>query len=199
MSGTDEQLSAFLDDELESAESELFVRRLGRDDALRATALRYSVIRDVIRDDLTAGDPRDLVAKLATETGPAAAPAEPVAAPGRRWLRPVAGAAVAATVAVVAVLSLQQPTGLDGEATAVTVPEPVASGSGSYLDDLSRLAGSTPDRLSEYYLNHAEHARVLGGQNQRMRLVTNPLNEAAVPGGDEEPAAEDAAEPTPAQ
>ena len=40
---------------------------------------------------------------------------------------------------------------------------------------------------------------MLGGQNQRMRLVTNPLNEAAVPGGDEEPAAEDAAEPTPAQ
>ena len=66
-------------------------------------------------------------------------------------------------------------------------------------DNLSRLAGSTPDRLSEYYLNHAEYAPVLGGQNQRMRVVTRPLDEAEEPGGDETPAADAAPEPTPAQ
>ena len=203
MSGTDEQLSAFLDDELETVESELFVRRLGRDGALRATALRYSVIRDIIRDDLAAGDPRDLIARVAAETDGAAAPSGPSSAPRRRWLRPVAGAAVAATVAAVAVLSLQQPTGVSLESAAVTVPEPVptaSSGPGATAPvEITRRAGSTPDRLSEYYLNHAEVAPLLGGQNQRVRLVTTPGEAAEEPGGDTDPAAEDAAEPTPAQ
>jgi sigma-E factor negative regulatory protein RseA len=200
VSGSDEQLSAFLDDELDTVESELFVRRLGRDEALRATSMRYSVIRDVIRDDLAAGDPRDLVARVAAETGPVAAPAERAPASGRSWLRPVAGAAVAATVAMAAVLSLQQPTGEDLDATAVTVPEPALAGGGiAGFVEGARRAGSTPDRLSEYYLNHAEYAPMFGGQNQRVRLVTTPGEAAEETGGDGEPAADEAAEPTPAQ
>ena len=203
MSGTDEQLSAFLDDELETVESELFVRRLGRDEALRATAMRYSVIRDAIRDDLAAGDPRDLVARVAAGTDGAAAPSGPSSVPRRRWLRPVAGAAVAATVAVVAVLSLQQPTGVSLESAAITVPEPVQTASSrpgaAAPMEITRRASSTPDRLSEYYLNHAEVAPLLGGQNQRVRLVTTPGEAMEDSGGDAEPAAEDAAEPTPAQ
>ncbi|KPK59154.1 MAG: hypothetical protein AMJ59_12390 [Gammaproteobacteria bacterium SG8_31] len=55
---TREQLSAFLDDELEEREADLLVRRLSTEADLRGAAVRYAVMGDVIRGDLLDGDPR---------------------------------------------------------------------------------------------------------------------------------------------
>ena len=172
MSANGEQLSAFLDDELDSVESDLFVRRLGKDGELRETAMRYSLIGDALRDEVLSQDPRAIAGAVAAEGGThsAAVPANSTA----RWLRPVAGAAVAATVAVVAVLSLQPAAVVDIDSAAVTVPEAAAFVGRAAPAAISRRAGTAPDRLSEYYLTHSEYATMLGGQGQLVRIVTTP-------------------------
>jgi len=183
VSGTGEQLSAFLDDELGAGEGELFVRRLARDETMKETALRYAVIGDSIRGDLRQGDPRALLAVLSTiltDPSPVAATEPPVSR--RRWLRPVAGAAVAATVAVVAILSLQGPGRDTFEGTAITVPvgasPSIASPVAPVPPAISRASSVPPDRLSEYYLNHADYASLLQGPGQLVRIVTRPPQSA---------------------
>ena len=172
MSANGEQLSAFLDDELDSVESDLFLRRLGKDGELRETALRYSLIGDALRDEVLTRDPRAIARAVAAEGG--AHPEARPAAPGSRWLRPVAGAVVAASVAVVAVMSLQPTAVEDIGSAAVTVPEAAAIIGSPAPAVISRRAGTAPDRLSEYYLNHSEYATLLGGQGQLARIVTTP-------------------------
>lgn len=179
MSDTGGQLSAFLDDETSAEESQLLLRRLARDESLRRAAERYLLIGQSVRGELGPSDPRRLrralAACLADEAAGSAAGSAPAAA--RRWLRPVAGAAVAATVAVVAILSLQRsPVDVPGEA-AVTVPvaaSSVVSPVAVVPPSISRRASTAPDRLSEYYLNHAEYGRVLRGRGQLVRIVTRP-------------------------
>ena len=174
----EEQLSAFVDDELDAAEADLFIRQLAGDAELRETAMRYSLAGDVIRGEMADGDPRELAGRVsravAEESGPAVREN-----PGRRtgWTRPLAGAAVAATVAVVAILSLSSGTGPGApDTTVVTVPDgDPASAPGAYVvpATISRRAGS-PDRLSRYYLNHSQYATMLGGQGTLVRIVRNP-------------------------
>ena len=55
------QLSAFVDDELTPEESELFVRRLCRDDGLRRTASCYGIIGDAIRGETAVTAPAGFV------------------------------------------------------------------------------------------------------------------------------------------
>lgn len=204
MGETREQLSAFLDDELNDGETELFVRRLTRDETLRRRALRYAVIGDAMRGDLCQADPRGLPDRLCTaladETVPGVGPAA-----GRRgrWLRPVAGAAVAATVAVAAVLSLRGPVSDVAEETAVTVPvaSSLAGPGGSVAavpQAISRRASTVPDRLSEYYLSHADYATLFRGQGQLVRIVTRPapVAEGETDRGETADAEEDADQPT---
>jgi sigma-E factor negative regulatory protein RseA len=107
-----EQLSAFLDGELPEAETTLLLKRLERDDELRGTLSRYSLIGAVMR---TAGDvpaARHVASRVSAAL--ALEPALGAAARGSRWLRPVGGLAVAATVALAAVLLLPQSPGQPG-------------------------------------------------------------------------------------
>jgi len=96
-----EQISAFLDGELPSAESELLMRRLLRDTQLRDSFGRYALIGEAMRGSRHVSLSRDFTGavNIAIDGGPAG-PAPLVAAaaaPGRRWWRPMAGAAVAAS------------------------------------------------------------------------------------------------------
>jgi sigma-E factor negative regulatory protein RseA len=104
-----EQVSAFLDGELPNSETELLLKRLTRDLELRESFGRYALIGEAIR-----GPGRGVLTRgfsgrvnLAIDGEPAAAngPNAPDRAP--RWWRPLAGVAVAAGVAVVAVGALQ--------------------------------------------------------------------------------------------
>ena len=174
----EEQLSAFIDDELDPGQSELLVRQLAGDAGLRRTAMRYSLAGDVMRGELADGDPRELADRVSRAVGEESSVS--AAPPGGRptgWTRPLAGAAVAATVAVVAILSLSPGAGPDQPGTAaVTVPEPdPVAAPGSYVvpATISRRAGS-PDRLSLYYLNHSQYATMLGGQGTLVRIVRTP-------------------------
>ncbi len=105
-----EQVSAFLDGELPNSETELVLKRLTRDGELRESFGRYALIGEAVR-----GGTLSLMTKGFAARVNLAIDGEPIPAGGHapqiraaRWWRPFAGAAVAAGVAAVAVVALQQ-------------------------------------------------------------------------------------------
>jgi negative regulator of sigma E activity len=123
----DSQLSAMFDDELPTAECELLARRLSRDEALKARWGRYAVVGAVIRAERGVR----LNAPLAGRVN-AAISAEPALEaasgtvlprrPGMRWWQPVAGGALAASVAAASLLWLRAQAPVAPLTAAVMVP-----------------------------------------------------------------------------
>jgi sigma-E factor negative regulatory protein RseA len=103
-----EQISAFLDGELPNSESELLLKRLTRDAELRESFGRYALIGEALRGSGRVPLTRGFALRLnrAIDGERAAAGVQAVHASRPRWWRPVAGAAVAAGVAAVAVLEI---------------------------------------------------------------------------------------------
>ena len=118
-----EQISAFLDGELPDSETDLLLRRLTRDQELRDSFGRFSLIGEALRGsshvNLTKGFAnrvnRVLDGVPVHVAGPARQPRTP------HWWRPFAGAAMAAGVAAVAVVALQQRTAPPSLHAALTV------------------------------------------------------------------------------
>ena len=105
-----EQVSAFLDGELPNSETELLLKRLTRDGELRESFGRYALIGEAIRGTsgalLTRGFAGRVNVAIDGETAPARGFGMRADAP--RWWRPFAGVAVAAGVAAIAIVALQQ-------------------------------------------------------------------------------------------
>lgn len=97
-----QQLSALVDGELSAEESRFLLRRLAHDEELAGCQERWQLCGDVLRCAASAPAPLDFAAKVraavAEEPAPAAAPA---ARPAARW-RWGGGAALAASVAAIA-------------------------------------------------------------------------------------------------
>jgi len=107
-----EQISAFLDGELPDNETELLLKRLTRDPELREFFGRYALIAEVVRDPKTRPLSRDFTQRVNRVID-----GEPVievkvnsVSRARHWWRPIAGAAVAAGVAAIAVVALERRT-----------------------------------------------------------------------------------------
>lgn len=168
-----EQLSALLDGELPEAEVAMVVRRVARDDALRAAALRYSLIGDALRDELPAGRPADLVARVRAGIDAAPAPTAESAASGSNIARLVAGFAVAASVAVVALVALpgRQQEVAPPALTATEIVSPVPAQGLMIPPVYTRAAGGGPDRLTRYYVNHTEYAPPMSGRGALTRII----------------------------
>lgn len=169
-----EQLSALVDDELPDAEQALLIRQLSADNELQGVLSRYQLVRDALHDNLPrqldAGFHERVHAALQQEAVIHAAPARAVS----RWYRPLAGMAIAASVAIVAVGSLQSKRpeapgaaqelaaapSIDNYIRAANAPAPVAqSGNARGLD--------------VYLVNHNEYAvnRGMQGMLPYVRLV----------------------------
>jgi sigma-E factor negative regulatory protein RseA len=105
-----EQVSAFLDGELPNSETELLLKRLTRDGELRESFGRYALIGEAIRGTSRGFLTRGFAGRVNLAIDGELIPANGQAPQGRgpRWWRPFAGAAVAAGVAAVAVVALQQ-------------------------------------------------------------------------------------------
>jgi len=106
-----EQVSAFLDGELPNSETELLLKRLTRDGELRESFGRYALIGEAVRGTTRGGlITRGFTGRVNLAIDGELIPANGHVPPARepRWWRPFAGAAVAAGVAAVAVLALQQ-------------------------------------------------------------------------------------------
>jgi negative regulator of sigma E activity len=105
-----EQVSAFLDGELPSSETELLLKRLTRDAELRESFGRFALIGESMRGASPVPLTRNFAVRVnsAIDGEPATASFPPLHSNPARWGRNFAGAAVAAGVAVVAVVALQQ-------------------------------------------------------------------------------------------
>jgi sigma-E factor negative regulatory protein RseA len=121
-----EQISAFLDGELPSSETELLLKRLTRDAELRESFGRYALIGEACRGEKNAHFARGgLCARinLALDGEAAGGFAQDRATARQpRWWRPAAGVTVAASVAVVAVFALQQRANTPGAPLAASAP-----------------------------------------------------------------------------
>ncbi|WP_440995572.1 RseA family anti-sigma factor [Arhodomonas sp. SL1] len=193
----DEQLSALADDELPEEEASLLLRRFAREPALVDTLGRYYTMRAAVHGELGPAADGAFAARVAAalDEEPALTGAAPRARGSRllaRVTRPVAGLAVAASVAVVAVGlwparegSTPAPGGAEpavvadaGSASAGagsgSVPlrrassgESTASAGAEVAETLERLQWRQLDpsvqrRLNGFLVNHSENAAGTG-------------------------------------
>ncbi|MCG6901021.1 MAG: sigma-E factor negative regulatory protein [Gammaproteobacteria bacterium] len=166
-----EQLSALVDDELADGEQDLLLRQLGADAELRERLARYQAISDAMQSHLPSrlevGFHKVIQAALQDE------PAVQVEWPRFAGLfKPLAGFAVAASVAVVAVLSLQS---VHDEINPQTAS--VASAPDYLRAELKAVPNTerTPQSLDAYVVNHNEYA-VNRGMLPYVRLVGHEMN-----------------------
>jgi negative regulator of sigma E activity len=105
-----EQVSAFLDGELPNSETELLLKRLTRDGELRESFGRFALIGEAMRGAGSHIMTRGFTSRvnLAIDGEPAQVPGHARQARTLRWWRPLAGVTVAAGVATVAIVALQQ-------------------------------------------------------------------------------------------
>lgn len=200
-----EQLSACLDGELPAAELDLLLKRLKRNPELREAIGRYTVIGEALRHVQPMVASRSFADSVmaAVEQEPALArPAARISPALARRLRPIAGIGVAATVAALAVFSVQR-TGIPPATVAVNEPVAVAPGGAAAQarnDDTSYIVPTTTSqaafvpatRLTNYVVAHSEYSSPLA----RRSVLTGVLAEDDADDADSDTAAgEDASPP----
>jgi sigma-E factor negative regulatory protein RseA len=183
-----EQVSAFLDGELPSSETELLLKRLTRDPELRQSFGRYALIGESLRGVSGASLSLGFAARVnRTIDGEPAAPALPAARMHPlHWWKPIAGTAVAAGVAAVAIVALQQRAVAPGVTAAprmvvqnvrlATVPkEPL-----SYTVPSPAVAPAmvAPARLTNYVFAHSRYSVGLGQGNLLSTLLSEDADAA---------------------
>jgi sigma-E factor negative regulatory protein RseA len=177
-----EQVSAFLDGELPSSETELLLKRLTRDAELRESFGCYALIGESLRGSSRVPLTRGFAGRVnrAIDGEPASATLAAMHVSRPRWWRPIAGAAVAASVAAVAVLALQQradqPTmraALPATARNLTaVPkEPISYTVPAALPDAPAVMPAA--RLTNYVFAHSQYSSVLGERNVLSGLLAD--------------------------
>lgn len=133
-----EQLSAFLDGELSAAESELLLKRIERDPALKDQLERYVLAGEALRATHVEVRPsRDFSTRVARAIdGDSSLQLPARAKQAAHWLKPIAGGAIAAGVAAAALVSFQvAPTAVnespaDVRATLAAAPTALESAGG---------------------------------------------------------------------
>jgi sigma-E factor negative regulatory protein RseA len=177
------QISAFVDGELPENESELLLRRLSQDAALRGQVEQYLRIGRLMRNEREVPGMNRLRGRIATALGEQPGEIEAKAEPAsRRLLKPAAGVAVAASVAVLALVGLRQSELPD--ASGITEAGALASESAAgpvagYTEPLPQdaLSSRPSDMLTQYYLSHGATSADLGANGILTRLVTLELRE----------------------
>ena len=162
-----DQISAFIDNELSADESALLVRRFERDPEARARAMRYTLIGASLRGELLEPHPSVLRQRVAA----ALSGATPSAPKSReRWservARPLLGVGIAAAVAVVAIgalRTLNEPAvapglALPAAATALQASDTIVAPSYVVPQDTDQSRTVAPIRLTNYLMHHGEFA-----------------------------------------
>ena len=181
-----EQLSTCLDGELSAAELDLLLKRLERDSELRDAIGRYTAIGEALRNTQPVIASRSFADKVmaAVEQEPAAARRgwriSPVVT---RSLRPVAGIGIAATVAALAIFSVQRAGVESAGPIAATEPTaaPAALVAQNTDDDISYVVPTSTTqtafvpatRLTNYVVAHSEYSSPLA----RRSVLTGVLAE----------------------
>lgn len=169
----DEQLSAFADGELPRAEAELLLARLARDPALRARWSRYHAVGEAMRRGLPARWPTGLAEGVARAIADEPVHAGRGAAPA--WLRPLAGVAVAAGVAIVGVMLVRAPGESGAPVAPLTAGVERAVPPGAVTVDYSPAMQA---RLGAYVVRHGEMAgRALPSVAPHVRVAARDAEE----------------------
>ena len=163
-----EQISGLLDGELASGEIGLLVRRMERDAELRRAFGNYVLAGESLRapSGLLASPGFAARVSAALDDAPAEVAQVPAAdARGpRRWVRPLAGAAVAAGAALAAVLLV--PVGeRGGGLLAERGPGPVAVGAVVLPAGGASPTPAQNQRLAGYLVAHGQYASPIGRRN----------------------------------
>ena len=185
-----EHLSSLMDGEL-SRESGLFLtRRLSADEAMCETWERYHLIRDCIRQPGSKLVVSGLSVKINASLDAAETPSVTVRS-YNRWLKPVTGLAIAASVALMAIVVTAPPSselpGTADNALSASVNQPFVSPNALPLAPVSQPASFNPaqqastNRLNVYLLRHNQMARTAGRQGfvAFVPIVSTPAASAA--------------------
>ena len=179
-----EQISAYVDDELSENESELLLRRMCQDADLRGLVAGYMTMGRAVRVDAQSMRVEELRARVAEQLGEQSGSqlgVEPEPAVSR-YMRPVAGVGIAAGVAVMALVLLQQVGPVDPVATTAANNDLAAVA----IDEVplyteptvDQVSGNRPSgMLSRYYQHHNERAADMGGRGILTRLVELELRD----------------------
>ena len=188
-----DQISAFIDDELSIEESSLLVRRFERDANARAQALRYTMIGAALRGELLQPQSQLLRRRIATALDGATPVAARRPSPwSARYARPLLGFGIAAAVAVAAIGTLRfmnetgAPAGANTSAAGAQAREPVPPSYVVPQDATPAGPVTSPIRLTNYLIHHSAYASGLG----RASVSSNVVGAAVEPMP--EPVAEDA-------
>ena len=171
---TREHLSALIDGEISRETSRFLVRRLGTDGELRATWTRYHLIRDCLRhqDGSIAGaDLSDRISQALEDDQPV----QKSRARPARWLKPAAGLAIAASVALMAVVAVgpgipgtsQQSNGLveQSQNTPFVSPQGLTAAPSSSQVSFSGDANYSNQKMNSYLLRHYQASGATGGKS----------------------------------
>lgn len=177
------QLSAYVDGELPESEAELLLRRLSQDATLRAELAEFLEIGRRMRGEPAIPGIHALRGRIAASLDSDDALPEPVDVPEakRNFLKPIGGVAIAASVALVAILGLQQ---------SVDVGTGTVAGDGSAdIPAVEYVVPPEDSELREFMRMHGETSSEQGANGMNVRIVSFPLREDEV-AEDESPAAE---------
>jgi len=171
------QISAFVDGELPQNEAELLLRRLCQDRELRQQAAEYLATGRVIRGERHITGLSTLRERISASLDDTSLQEEfDVTETARpRFARPLAGVAIAATVALAALLGLQQLTAVPELDPAVTGDTVAESTDGSYI-----VPEQADELLRDYYLRHTATSSYFGANSINARLVTLQLREDVI-------------------
>ncbi len=100
-----ENLSSFMDGEVDKSAGSFLVRRLANDQVLRATWDRYHVIRDCLRQQDAGLVQEDLCSRVRQAIDLEDSHSVPASQP-RSWAKSMAGVAIAASVAMLAIVTV---------------------------------------------------------------------------------------------
>ncbi|MEE9141371.1 MAG: sigma-E factor negative regulatory protein [Gammaproteobacteria bacterium] len=162
------QISTFIDNELSVEESELLIRRVSSSGELKSVVARYSLIGDVIGGSVAVPVPERFADSVMRQIENDTAPAEE--STGRFWrvLQPVVGAAIAASVALGAIVLLQQTPGTQEIADA---PRSYTTPGADSID--AGMPYELRMQLNEKLIRHSRYS----GPGAQRRAMINLLHE----------------------
>lgn len=169
-----EHLSSLMDGEVSQETGRFLVRRLGADGNLRETWARYHLIRDCLRNQEGQFVQTELSNRVHRALSEDMSPASG-RPPLNKWFRPAAGFAVAASVALIAVMTVTGGNQLDLKPSVAnplssvvnesfTSPNIAAGTPRSTPVNLSGTSDRENQRMNAYFLRHYQVTGDAGGR-----------------------------------
>ena len=172
-----EQISAFVDDELRADQVGLLVRRMERDEGLRTTFGQYVLVGETLRAPggtiASPGFAARVMAAIDEQAEQIPDPTE--RQPQRRsWARPLLGAGLAASIAMLALLVVNSDREADVQVAEAPADAQLDTGSEALIADAGVAPADLPQgsptpaerqRLTGYFVAHGQFATPMGRRN----------------------------------